>query len=448
MRIDLARASGKIVLAIAIGASACTPTPGTFKRPNMTMLSPRLAPLFEKTRKVCFGRFVVDVPVDATTIFGSAEVEVPIERFRGQAPNIEKFVAEHLIEVEKDRRFIDRESMAELPLFGKVESGVVDRQKFIFGSKDIVTYSMSSFFPLGDDLFQLTVDSVVPESSEIERLSDVFNSIAKNIRARADMEIPSEEGSCIEGAFVPLPLYRERVSIGVRLAEFPDVHFSVEVHKNLGSIDEKADLELLYSGGEKAAQEEGFGAIYARINWLRRARRQLGPWNGYEVLARRPAFKNETSVHEFEYQSLGGTNDPLQPALNVQLDTGVNKNRKGSIEPSITDEEAVALWDKLIGSIRVRQPSDATPKPDAAQARTVPLGHIAPAGSACVQSGTWQCDLEGGALRHFKAGDLLPEIEHAGKTTFWQILRGEKNTPKRARNWRLVAYESLPSSPN
>jgi hypothetical protein len=50
--------------------TACDHTPKKWKTPNMTALTPRLQPVFEKTKTVCFGRFMVDVPASATVAWG------------------------------------------------------------------------------------------------------------------------------------------------------------------------------------------------------------------------------------------------------------------------------------------------------------------------------------------------------------------------------------------
>ncbi|WP_371850727.1 T6SS immunity protein Tli4 family protein [Pseudoduganella violaceinigra] len=47
-------------------------------------------------------------------------------------------------------------------------------------------------------------------------------------------------------------------------------------------------------------------------------------------------------------------NNPMLPAFDIALDTGVKGNRTSGSIPSITDEEAVYLWDRLTASIRPR----------------------------------------------------------------------------------------------
>ena len=72
----------------------------------MTELSARLLPLFEKTRTVCFGHFVMDVPDTATVVFGPTNVDWPIFYLPGEADKIAQRVAKKLDEVEKDREYI------------------------------------------------------------------------------------------------------------------------------------------------------------------------------------------------------------------------------------------------------------------------------------------------------------------------------------------------------
>jgi hypothetical protein len=46
--------------------------------------------------------------------------------------------------------------------------------------------------------------------------------------------------------------------------------------------------------------------------------------------------------------------------LDLALHSGVDENTQGAKMPSISDEEAIALWDRLIGSIRERPTVPAT----------------------------------------------------------------------------------------
>ena len=247
-----------------------------------------------------------------------------------------------------------------------------------------------------------------------------------------------------------MALEYERVRIGVRLKEFPDVHLSVDVHKNGNKLEQSARLELLLKEGEEMAKAQGHGDAYARIKTFRRGARQLGPWKGFEMVALKPAYKDDTDAHEFYFHSLGAVHDPLQPQLDVRLDSGVKNNKTARTKPSITDEEAVALWDKLIGTIRVRQTSDA--KPSNAAPPKAPLGKLTATGDICTQQGWWQCtegdNIEGGRRRHFTVGESMPHAVLLGEPNLLQKLTGNRPRHQMPTVWQLVAYDAEPATPS
>lgn len=408
----------------------------------MTALSARLQPLFTETKTVCFGQFVVDVPASAIVVYGPADVDYPIEYWPGEGAKIGQRVAKDLVEVEKDRIFLDKDDIDKFTLFGTVSDGAVEGQKLVFGSRDHATYSISSFIPVGDDLFVQRATSTTSKEETITSL----NTAATLLRLRAENEVPTEPGACIEGGFVAWRPEYEHASIGVRLKEFPDVHFSVEAVRNVKYLVESSALEPRV----KRAEEEG-GFLYSLIKFFRRGPRQLENWSGYEVLARKPAEAKATEAHEFAFVGLGAINDSLRPKLDVKLDTGVKDDRTQSVKPSLTDEEAVALWDKLITSIRVRPTGEAAKRAAAAPPKT-PLGTFLDTGSECPQAGWWQCsehgDVVGGRQRHFIAGETMPPATLKGKPTIFQKLKGERPIHQITTTWQLVVYDTEPGEAN
>lgn len=411
----------------------------------MTPLSPRLQSLFEKTKTVCFGRFVIQIPATATVVFGPAEAGAFISYLPGEGGQISQRLARDLIEVENSRELLDKGDEARLPLFGKIIDGIVPGQKITFDSKDGVGYYINSYVPIGNDLFVQHISSMMHQ----DYTPELFNDVASHLRLRTDDEIPAEPGTCIAGGFLPMALEYERVTFGIRLKEFPDVHLSIEVHKNRDKLEESAGLERTLKEGEELAKAQGHGDAYARMTTFRRAPRQLGPWKGFEMVARKPAYNGDSEAHEFHFHSLGALHDPLQPQIDVRLDSGVKSNKTARTKPSVTDEEAVALWDKLIDTIRVRQtvgvkPSNATPG-------KVPLGKLTATGDMCTRQGWWQCvegeNVEGDRRRYFTVGESMPHAILLGSPNFWQKLTGNRPRHTRTTIWKLVEYDSEPEAP-
>lgn len=428
-----------IVFGIALCLNACDHTPESLKRPNMTALSPRLQPLFEKTKVVCFGRFALDIPATATVVFGPTNIDWPIDHYPGEGGKVVQHVTNWLAEVEKERRFLDEDDLAKFSMFGKVVDGGIAGQKLVFGSKDHATYTIDSFIPVGDDLFVQHASRVVAKDEEIA----VLNTVARKLRLRAENEVPAEPGACIEGGFVAWQPEYEQASLGVRLKEFPDAHFSIEVIKNQKYLIESSALEPRLARAEKDG-----GNWYSRVKFFRRGTRDLGNWKGFEALARKPAQKDSTEAHQFAFVSLGAVHDPLQPRLDIQLDTGVKDDQTASVQPSLTDEEAVALWDKLTSSIRVRPTGDAARQSSAPLPKS-PLGTFVDTGSTCPQTGWWQCsdhgNIAGGRRRHFVSAELMPYAALLGKPSGWQMLKGQRPTHQIATTWQLVAYDPTPA---
>jgi hypothetical protein len=173
-------------------------------------------------------------------------------------------------------------------------------QKIVFGSKNQAGYAVHSFIPVGKDLFVQSIDSILPD----EDVVNAINRVASRLRPRLEDEVPAEPGICIEAGFVPLQAKYERVPIGIRLKEFPDVHLSVDVHKNLDYLPVGSSPKLLREQAVEMAVAEGLGAVFARTKILRQNERLLGIWKGEEIALRTPAYKDALEAHEFRE---GGT---------------------------------------------------------------------------------------------------------------------------------------------
>lgn len=423
----------------AIILLACNSSSQSMKRKNMTELTPRLQAIFTNPKSACFGQYIIDVPATATLVYGPAHVEAPIRYYPGESRLIDDHLQTQLMTVEKDRKFLTEEDLKKFPLFGKIIDGAMSGQKFVFGSLEQIGYTIYSFIPIGEDLFVQSLDYTESKDDAIAEL----NKVAKNLRLRKPDEIPAEIGTCIDGGFVGFQPQYEMVTLGIRLKEFPDVHFSLEVLKNGQYVPEMSDLETRL----KSAEKDG-GNWYSRITFFRRGPRQIGDWNGDEALALKPAQEKEKESHEFHFISMGAPDALLQPRVDIQLDTGASGFRKGAVKPSLSDEEAVALWDKLISSIRVRprggNKTNVTPAPRTPLTTTLPIGYI------CPETGWWQCtatgEVEGGRRKHIAAGETLPQVIGLGEPTLWQKLTGERPRYKAASMWVLVEYDEVPPS--
>ena len=401
----------------------------------------RIGEMFEKTRLVCFGRFVIAVPDGAIMVHGSAELNGSFSVYRDQADRLAEFASSRLGEAREEKDYIPEDQVQDFPLIGNIRDGVLPGQKLVFGAKSSIGYTIHSYMPIGRDLFVLERGNV----AEAEEAVREMNRFATQLRLRDDYEIPVEQGFCVDGGFVDIQPEYENTAFGLRFKEFPDVRFSIQTLKNRDYLQESSSPSALRKSARERASVIQLASFFARVTTLREGRRQLDGWEGEEILTRRPEYKDDTDAHEFRFFSVGQRHDALHPLLDIRMDTGVKENAKASVKPSLTDEAALALWDKLLPTIRVRRPSDATPP--AAPSPTASLESVRKSGDICPQSGWWEClekrKIEGERRRLFKAGDKLPPVLADGGASLWNTLIG--NTHQIATvEWKLVEYD-LPS---
>lgn len=437
----------RIVFALATLCLTVHPSTygGTSEQPRglkMTKSTTRLQGMFTEVRTVCFGRFLIEIPATATLVYGPAEAETEINFYKNRGGMVAELVAKRLTEIEEGRRSFSKMRLQEMPLLGSLIEGARPGQKIVIDASGGAGYKVLSYIPIDEDLFIQHMDGVLPGDDVIPEL----NTLAKHLRRRADNEVPAESGMCIEGGFMPLDLEHERATIGVRFKEFPDVHLSVDAHKNQGILQETGRLELMREEAKQAAERAGLGHVYARTKILRHQPRQIGNWKGVEVSVRRPVYLKDTDSHEFRFQSLGAKHDALEPELDIRFETGMKGNERARAKSSLTDEEALMLWDRLINTIRVRQPGDGTPS--TAKPVQVPLGTILKTSEPCTQAGLWRCleqhQTNAPEPRRFGIGDAMPYALVPNERGLWQKLNGTPPMRRVPTQWELVAYVDDP----
>lgn len=112
---------------------------------------------------------------------------------------------------------------------------------------------------------------------------------------------------------------------------------------------------------------------------------------------------------------------------------------------SISDAAALALWQKMSSSLRLRPTKSEQQR--APIREPAPLGTVASAGSACPQSGWWRCtdgssgeEITGSTLRYFHAGETVPQALPNPRATGWRRLVGYQDNvhSEMSSEWKLV----------
>lgn len=316
----------------------------------------RIQNFFENSKTVCVGRLLLDVPESAEVVYGTAQVPTSVFVIPGKGNRMEAIVRQRLEEIETEREYAGGGLLKPDSVLGTVRTNQSGIQKTVFGvsKRSGIFYQIHSYTRVGDDLFVQKIDAR-SQKEEYEKQINVLNNMASLFRSRGEHEVPSEPGICIEDGFIsdPPETMREYVTIGVRLAEFPDVHFSLLTINTLKWLASDA-IEPRLKEAEHDAIASGRGDWYARIKTLRRGPKQLNIWKGYEVATHLPPQKLEGDTHEFRFVSQGVPKNPMMPLVDMQLRSGMKDNTVGGAKPSVSDDEALAIWDRLTSSVRVR----------------------------------------------------------------------------------------------
>ena len=149
---------------------------------------------------------------------------------------------------------------------------------------------------------------------------------------------------------------QEMVSAGIYLPSLPDVTFSVGSNKDAYADYKKAEFEqmkrdeLSLLSRIKNAQKAQ-GVLYPKRDVLREGQRDVQHWKGEESLILRP-----DGTHDFEWAFVGTPTDVANPSeFHAVMFTKVAHNMVGAAKKaSVSDDEAVALWDKLLSGLKFR----------------------------------------------------------------------------------------------
>lgn len=331
--------------------------------PNMTALTPRLQAVFEKTKTVCFGRFLVDVPEFATVAWGGASVDLGIAVYPGEVSKVNEMAQTFMDELKNTQAiYLDY-----IPLFLSEETIAQPLGKIITGYEGFDALRglmINGYFNWGADGF---IIDARPLKENRNRAVSTIKSIAQRLRLRIEEEIPAEPGNCLEYSFLADKREAnaeptvEHISIGFRLKEFPDTHLSIRIGPSNPHYSEGNSLEWQLARLEERQRAEDPNHPLLQTKYFRRGERKIHQWlNGWEVVSRSPDRDGVHGTHEFVMHVRGVPKNVFKPYANVQMQTGIKGNTAGAIKPSLTDEEAVAVWDRITSTIRVR-PTSAAP---------------------------------------------------------------------------------------
>ncbi|WP_432725796.1 T6SS immunity protein Tli4 family protein [Variovorax sp. W6] len=302
----------------------------------------RIEKLFEHTKLLCFGRYVLTAPANSRLAFGRDFPTLP-----NQAVDIEK-----IMEAARSKILAGHKT-AEITHFGK---GPAPNTWLIrsFGdkfAKELQLERFDIYHVVGPHIFidgdataksyNITAESILRDAVET----------ARDLRTREPDEVPTEQGLCHEYGFTRLDGAKGDVltQVGLHMAELPDVVFSVESNQTVSTSFASNSYGLLKLIADRKREA---GGSYPKLTTLREGKKKVHGWNGEESLVRAAE-----GFHDFEWMFIGENGGSVaRPGhLNVAMFTKVSSDRVSAAPASsLNDEEAIALWDKLLDGLKFR----------------------------------------------------------------------------------------------
>jgi hypothetical protein len=317
-----------------------------------------VAELTGKVKTYCVGRFLIDFPDEAEIELRGANIDgFDISAFDETEEAFRKRVADREAQIRavpdwlggnknlESVRAVDTSS----GLVGKIfmHSRTVDEGTRGNGRGGVERYRYEGItteaLVHGEGIsFDLFYEDRAPEW--VEDLPRLVNQLVPN----PDRRIPDESGFCMDRAYVRDPLSadkREQIMMFARLPNHPDVEIMLIVSAGL-----KPEARGVLARSDAVSSLRSM-ADRMRITRLRAGEREIGGLAG-EELAELVVEKNQARGHSFWWEVSGTEDDIFVPHVVFRMSTG-NGNRQ-PVPSSLSDGAALALWDKLSASIRLR----------------------------------------------------------------------------------------------
>lgn len=185
------------------------------------------------------------------------------------------------------------------------------------------------------------------DPAEIEKVEKSLDASFESLKPRTFSEIPTGPGFCIESAYFqgePPERPWENASIMVQLKDHPDIHLKFST-ATVDAYRGESDSLLFRMNPEHPPH-------IPESHDLRFRKRQVGPYRGEEVVSRVTEL-NQTTGHTFQWEAMGPGESATEPALTLQMVTGYGDP---AVDSSLPEVDALALWDRILDSIRYRGP--------------------------------------------------------------------------------------------
>jgi hypothetical protein len=408
-------------------------------------------PAMNKATSICFGRFIIDLPEGTQIREMGQQSEFMFGPVKSEHTGID--INEFSVQMKKREvelnagKHKDGFKLTEI-LSPSIDSKIFKlSQTYDFRPNDPPSPGLEAYHLSNGTVFSMGATGFNDKFPQI--VDQLKSTILPSIRTRQPDEIPTDPGFCIKNGFIAndgSDRVFEEARLDFNFKNWPDLWLTI-YSRTVAKEGQKTLLQRIDSTPIPAI----FASVVHQLKTLRKGKHPVGNFPGEDSLDIIPTEEG-AKVHSFTWEAQGMLNDPFNPTLHLDFSTGhVPGSSSARTRPSLTDEQAMKLFDSIVNSIRLRPTGPA--KVNIAEPPPLPpLGTTAFTGSICPQSGLWYCDesidysyikIEGGRKQFFQVGQAMPQAVLLGKPSFWQKHFGGKKSFRHSTttSWKLDAYD-------
>ncbi|WP_312486643.1 T6SS immunity protein Tli4 family protein [Massilia timonae] len=315
-----------------------------------------VAKMTEKMQTVCVGRMLIDLPAEAQYSFFGEKISgfsIGASEESAEAFTARLAQREAAIRTKPDR--LGGDNNLEIARDVKTDSGLVGK---IFMHERTVTEGTQlngmkrEPYRIEDVTLEAHVHGdgvgidVIAKEASPQRIETLFKLVSQLVANPAN-SIPTESGFCLDRAYVRDPLTaknRERIVMTAGLPSRPDIEIKFDT--TAGTKPGKGLLERAAASHARAPL-----IVSARFTKLRAAPRTIGGLTGDE-LVEQVLEENFSIIYGFRWEVDGSEDNVFVPDVRLMMKTGSGDD--GPVPSSLSQPAALALWDRIISSIRIR----------------------------------------------------------------------------------------------
>lgn len=300
-------------------------------------------------KTICVGRFLLDVPEKAVVTYRGASLsgwEISSWKENEVEFSTAQKEREAKLKIEKNSQ-----GGISLELVRDVRHEDLHGKIFVFNRRSAPEYSggvktmhhlvaVQAYVRVANVTYKF--ESEFSSESEIKNLEEII----RKLKPRENSEIPVVAGFCFGQGFLNDPLtadQSEYTGIFLGLEDHPDLAIGLI---SLAGID--PGKTLIQRAGENSIKQE----YRSHFHTFRQGQRSLNGVPGEEILER-VEEPNGSMLQSFMWESLSKTDDVYLPNLVLEFSTGHGKPG-APVNSSMSDAEALALWNKISSSLRRR----------------------------------------------------------------------------------------------